>query len=88
LEPQDLNGIGLALTFDHTSSNEWLHAAGAKIIAQDNRRKYLSEVQHVEDWDYNLLSLSPGGVPSEMFSGFAKITLTGGDLLSLHVPGI
>ena len=30
--------------FDHTSSNEWLHAAGAKIIAHENTRKYLSEV--------------------------------------------
>src|SRR5580698_10635091 len=44
--------------FDHTSSNEWLHAAGAKIIAQENTRKYLSEVQRVEDWDYNFLPLS------------------------------
>src|SRR5713226_5374032 len=34
--------------FDHTSGNEWLHAAGAKIIAQENTRKYLPEVQRVE----------------------------------------
>ena len=35
--------------FDHTSGNEWLHAAGARIIAQENTRKYLSEVQRVDD---------------------------------------
>ena len=29
--------------FDHASGNEWLHAAGAKIIAQENTRKHLSE---------------------------------------------
>src|SRR6201987_4970052 len=28
--------------FEHTSGNEWLHAAGARIIAQENTRKYLS----------------------------------------------
>ena len=28
--------------FDHADGNEWLHAAGAKIIAQENTRKYLS----------------------------------------------
>src|SRR5229473_7238232 len=48
--------------FDHTSGNEWLHAAGAKIIAQENTRKYLSEVQRVEDWDYNFLTLHTGGI--------------------------
>ena len=28
--------------FDHTDGNTWLNSAGAKIIAQDNTRKYLS----------------------------------------------
>jgi len=39
--------------FDHTSGNTWLNAAGARIIAQENTRKYLSQVQRVDDWDYN-----------------------------------
>ena len=42
--------------------------SGAKIIAQDNTRKYLSEVQRVEDWDYNFLPPAPGGIPSETFA--------------------
>jgi glyoxylase-like metal-dependent hydrolase (beta-lactamase superfamily II) len=44
--------------FDHTDGNTWLNSVGAKIIAQDNTRKYLSEVQRVEDWDYNFLAPS------------------------------
>src|SRR6476619_534635 len=28
--------------FDHADGNEWLHAAGARIIAQDNTRKHLA----------------------------------------------
>jgi glyoxylase-like metal-dependent hydrolase (beta-lactamase superfamily II) len=33
--------------FDHTDGNVWLNSVGAKIIAQDNTRKYLGEVQRV-----------------------------------------
>jgi glyoxylase-like metal-dependent hydrolase (beta-lactamase superfamily II) len=54
--------------FDHTDGNAWLNAAGAKIIAQENTRRYLSQVQRVEDWDYNFLALPQGGIPSEVFA--------------------
>ena len=39
--------------------------AGAKIIAQTNTRKYRSEIQRVEDWDYNFLPAPPAALPSE-----------------------
>src|SRR5215471_19634548 len=29
--------------FDHTDGNEWLHSAGATILAHENTRKHLSE---------------------------------------------
>lgn len=45
--------------FDHADGNAWLHSVGAKIIAQDNTREYLSQVQRVEDWDYNFTPLPP-----------------------------
>ena len=54
--------------FDHADGNEWLHSVGAKIIAQENTRKHLSEIQRVEDWDYNFLPLPTGGIPSEVFT--------------------
>jgi glyoxylase-like metal-dependent hydrolase (beta-lactamase superfamily II) len=63
--------------FDHTSGNDWLHAAGAKIIAHANTRKYLSEVQRVNDWDYNFLPLPPGGIPSEVFADEQSLKLNG-----------
>ena len=72
---------------DHTSSNEWLHAAGAKIIAQENTRKYLSEVQRVEDWDYNFLPLRPGGIPSEVFAAEHTLKLNGATIrLKRYTP--
>jgi glyoxylase-like metal-dependent hydrolase (beta-lactamase superfamily II) len=63
--------------FDHADGNAWLHSAGAKIIAQENTRKYLSEVQRVEDWDYNFLPLPSGGLPSEVFSREHSLKLNG-----------
>jgi glyoxylase-like metal-dependent hydrolase (beta-lactamase superfamily II) len=66
--------------FDHADGNAWLHAAGAKIIAQANTRKYLSEVQRVEDWDYNFLPLASGGIPSEVFAKEHHLKLNGASI--------
>ena len=63
--------------FDHTDGNTWLHAAGAKIIGHQNTRKYLTEVQRVEEWDYNFLPLPPGGIPSEVFATERNLKLNG-----------
>ncbi|MBB4377293.1 MBL fold metallo-hydrolase [Bradyrhizobium sp. SBR1B] len=63
--------------FDHTDGNAWLNAAGAKIIAHDNTRKYLSQVQRVEEWDYNFLALPPAGLPTETFADARSLKLNG-----------
>jgi glyoxylase-like metal-dependent hydrolase (beta-lactamase superfamily II) len=63
--------------FDHADGNDWLNSIGAKIIAQENTRKHLSEVQRVEDWDYNFLAHSPGGIPSEVFAKDHRLKLNG-----------
>jgi len=54
--------------FDHADGNEWLHAEGAKIIAQENTRKHLASIERVEDWDYNFLPSPSGAIPSEVFA--------------------
>jgi glyoxylase-like metal-dependent hydrolase (beta-lactamase superfamily II) len=63
--------------FDHADGNDWLNSIGAKIIAQENTRRHLSEVQRVEDWDYNFLAHSPGGIPSEVFAKDHRLKLNG-----------
>lgn len=63
--------------FDHADGNTWLHALGAKIIAHENTRKYLSQVQRVEDWDYNFLPLPADGLPSDVFTSEKAIKLNG-----------
>ena len=66
--------------FDHTDGNTWLNQAGARIIAQENTRKYLSKVQRVDDWDYNFLPLSSGGIPDEVFARDHAMRVNGASL--------
>ncbi len=66
--------------FDHTSGNEWLHSVGARIIAHQNTRKHLSEIQRVEDWDYNFLPSTAGAIPSDVLSANRKLKLNGASI--------
>src|ERR1700726_4537883 len=70
--------------FDHADGNEWLHSAGAKIIGHSNTRKHLSEIQRVEDWDYNFLPLPSGGIPSEVFASEHHLKLNGSSIGLKH----
>src|SRR6202035_1004996 len=73
--------------FDHTDGNTWLNSVGAKIIAQDNTREYLGEVQRVEDWDYNFLPPAAGGIPSQTFADALDLKLNGVSLkLKRYAP--
>jgi glyoxylase-like metal-dependent hydrolase (beta-lactamase superfamily II) len=53
--------------FDHTGGNDWIHQAGASILAQENTRKHLLKDTWVEGWHYNFLAPPAGGVPSTVF---------------------
>src|ERR1700732_4891917 len=53
--------------FDHTGGNEWVHEAGASILAQENTRKHLSKDTRVEGWHYNFLASTAGAIPSTVF---------------------
>lgn len=70
--------------FDHADGNPWIGAGGAKIIAHENTRKYLSQVQRVEDWDYNFLPLAQSGVPGLVFSKEHSLKLNGQSLALKH----
>ena len=66
--------------FDHADGNTWLHQAGAKIIAHANTKRYLSQVQRVEEWDYNFLPPAPGAIPAEVFEAEHALKLNGSSI--------
>src|SRR5277367_1618084 len=55
--------------FDHTGGNEWVHEAGASILAHENTRKHLSEATRVEgNWQYTFPVAPAGAIPSTVFT--------------------
>ena len=70
--------------FDHTDGNAWLNSVGAKIIAQENTLAFLSQVQRVEDWDYNFVSPPANGLPSEVFASERALSLNGQSINLRH----
>jgi glyoxylase-like metal-dependent hydrolase (beta-lactamase superfamily II) len=50
--------------WDHTDGNEWMHEAGATIIAQKNTLKHLSETTHVDDWNWTFAPVPAGARPT------------------------
>jgi glyoxylase-like metal-dependent hydrolase (beta-lactamase superfamily II) len=50
--------------WDHTDGNEWLHAAGATVIAHQNTGKHLGETIRVEEWGHTFTPLAKGYLPT------------------------
>ena len=63
--------------FDHADGNEWVHAAGAKIVAHENTKKRLMETQRVEDWDFSFPPSPAGAIPTETFSEDQEVEYEG-----------
>ena len=54
--------------FDHTGGNEWVHQAGASILAHENTRIHLSKATRVEgNWQYTFPPAPAGAIPSTVF---------------------
>ena len=53
--------------FDHTDGNEWLHSAGAVIIAHEKTRKHLAATTRVDDWDFTFPPSPAGALPTDVF---------------------
>src|SRR5271165_6549620 len=54
--------------FDHAGGNEWVHQAGASILAQENTRKHLLKQTRVEGWQHTFPAAPPGAIPSAVFA--------------------
>jgi glyoxylase-like metal-dependent hydrolase (beta-lactamase superfamily II) len=54
--------------FDHTDGNEWMHAAGATIIAHENTKRRLSTPQVIAAFNASFPPSPAGAIPSVVFS--------------------
>jgi glyoxylase-like metal-dependent hydrolase (beta-lactamase superfamily II) len=70
--------------FDHTDGNEWLHSAGAAILAHTNTRKHLSTTTRVEGWNFTFAPAPPGALPAEVFEDERTLELNGATIALKH----
>jgi glyoxylase-like metal-dependent hydrolase (beta-lactamase superfamily II) len=70
--------------FDHTDGNEWLHAAGATIIAHENTRKRLSTSTRVEAWDTTFPPSAAGAIPSDVVTTQRTLDMNGTQIALTH----
>jgi glyoxylase-like metal-dependent hydrolase (beta-lactamase superfamily II) len=70
--------------FDHTDGNEWVHSAGAAILAHTNTRKHLSHTTRVEGWNFTFPPAPPGAIPSEVFEDERTVELNGATIALKH----
>ena len=71
--------------FDHTGGNEWLHEAGASILAHKNTRKHLSRDTRVEgNWQYTFPPAPAGAIPSTVFKDDYTLHLNNSTLALKH----
>ncbi len=59
--------------WDHTDGNEWVHQAGATIIAHTNTLKDLSSTIRVAEWHHTFTPASAGALPTVTFSDSKNI---------------
>jgi glyoxylase-like metal-dependent hydrolase (beta-lactamase superfamily II) len=70
--------------FDHTDDNEWLHNAGAVIVAHENTRKHLSADTRVEAWDYTFPAAPTAAIPATVFREEHEIRINGMTVVLRH----
>ncbi len=70
--------------FDHTGGNEWLHEAGASILAHENTRKHLSVETRVEGWKYTFPAAPTSAIPATVFKDDYTLHANGTTLVLKH----
>lgn len=70
--------------FDHTDGNEWMHSAGAAILAHTNTRKHLSTTTRVEGWNFTFSPAPASAIPAEVFDDARTLKLNGTTIALKH----
>ena len=71
--------------FDHTGGNEWVHDAGASILAHENTRKHLSKATFVGgNFQYTFPAAPAGAIPSTVFTDEHTLHINNSTLMLKH----
>jgi len=70
--------------YDHTDGNEWMHAAGATIIAQEKCKARLSSVQEMKAFGATFPAAPKSAVPTKTFGEKNRTKLNGVTLSMAH----
>jgi len=62
---------------DHTDGNEWVHAAGAEILAQEKTREHLMTSIRIPLWETTFEPAPAGAVPAKVFDAELTVHLNG-----------
>jgi len=71
---------------DHIGCNETLGAAGAKVMAHENTKKWLGQRVVIEGLNRTVEPLKPEGLPNEVFTLSGKITFGDNSIEFAPVP--
>jgi glyoxylase-like metal-dependent hydrolase (beta-lactamase superfamily II) len=67
--------------FDHTDGNEWMHAAGATILAQVNTQRRLATTQTIAAFHATIPPSPAGAIPTQTFIQRKDLHLNGAALV-------
>ena len=70
--------------FDHTDGNEWVHGAGATILAQVNTKTRLSTTQTIQAFHATFPPSPAGAIPTETFTEKKTLHLNGATMDLAH----
>jgi glyoxylase-like metal-dependent hydrolase (beta-lactamase superfamily II) len=70
--------------FDHTDGNEWLHKAGATILAHENTRLRLSTPQEIAAFKIHFDPSPADALPQQTFAEETKLYLNGESIILRH----
>jgi glyoxylase-like metal-dependent hydrolase (beta-lactamase superfamily II) len=70
--------------YDHTDGNDWVHAAGATIIAQQKTQVRLSSPQTIEAFHATFPARDPGAIPTLTFDADHSLETNGNHILLKH----
>ena len=60
--------------FDHTDGNEWMHTAGATILAHENTRYRMSTTQNIVAYKAIIPPAPNGALPTVLFNSYRKLS--------------